>query len=190
MTLPANVRVNTRVPFPAAVIGNGPVTIQKVNGVWHVGLQFQNLGQVSPPVPSFPTNFVIIYDAVANTYYRMSLDSLSLAASIIPTARLPVSGSPLAVTINDVEIGVDTSSVPTVVQLPSIASWSVQQANGLELCVFDYTGNAVTHNVTFTLNGTDVFVQGVSPVINQAFGLVKLRPVLTSPNKWFIRGTQ
>ena len=37
MALPANVRYATSVPFPALVTGTGPITINKINGVWTVG---------------------------------------------------------------------------------------------------------------------------------------------------------
>lgn len=190
MTLPANIRVNTLVPFPSLVTGQNGVVITKANGIWNVGLAFQNLGTSIPALPNYPTDFVIVYDSLAHTYSKVSLSALSTVATSIGTARLPAAAASVPIVIADIEVGIATNVAPTSCPLPSVAAWAAQQPNGLELCIFDYTGNAATNNVTPTLNGTDVFVQGVTPVINHAYGLIKLRPILAAPAKWYVRGIQ
>ena len=190
MTAPANLRVNVLVPFPSLVTGANGMTVAKNNGISTVALQFQNLGTSVPALPNYPTDFLIMWDSLANTYSKVSLSTLSAIASTVPTARLPAAAASVSILISDVEVGITTSSAPTTCVLPSVSSWSTQQQNGLELCIFDYTGQANTNNITPTLNGTDVFVQGITPVINRAFGLIKLRPILASPAKWYVRGIQ
>jgi hypothetical protein len=56
MTLPANIRVNMQVPFPALVTGLGPITVTKDNGVWQIGYDGSLLGviNVAPPLTGGP----------------------------------------------------------------------------------------------------------------------------------------
>ena len=49
MNLPANIRVNAQLPFPAMVTGTGPITIGKVNGIWQVGFTINAFGTQNPP---------------------------------------------------------------------------------------------------------------------------------------------
>jgi hypothetical protein len=60
-----------------------------------------------------------------------------------------------------------------------------------ELTIFDPPGNGAAHNISFTLNGNDNFLQGGNPVITTNFGLVKLRPIIVGANtQWYLcRGT-
>lgn len=109
----------------------------------------------------------------------------------VGTARLPAAAASVSILSSDVEVGINTSSAPTTCPLPSVAAWAAANPNGLELTIFDATGNANTNAVSFTLNGTDTFLQGISPTIAISFGEVKLRPIIPSggpPNSWFVRG--
>ena len=115
-------------------------------------------------------------------------DELSVPGTV-GTARLPAAAASVAILSTDIEVGINTGSAATVCPLPSVAAWAAANPNGLELTIFDLTGSAATNNVTFTLNGTDVFTQGVSPAILNSYGEVKLRPILTGGiNQWFVRG--
>lgn len=106
----------------------------------------------------------------------------------VGTARLPAAAATINILTSDIEVGVNPSSSAVTCNLPSVANWVLAQTNGLELTIFDYTGHAATNNISFVLSGTDVFVQSSTPIITSNFGLIKLRPILTSPNKWFVRG--
>lgn len=81
--MPANVRISAQFPFPATVQGAAPITLTKLNGVWTVGLNVAGLGVQVPPAGNYPTDYLIVYDAVANTIFRMALSALSFAASAI-----------------------------------------------------------------------------------------------------------
>lgn len=105
----------------------------------------------------------------------------------VGTARLPAQSSTVAINSTDIEVGINTTSSAVTCPLPSVASWSATNPNGLELTIFDATGHAATNNISFTLNGTDTFLDGTTPQITGNFGLIKLRPVLGSPNSWYIR---
>jgi hypothetical protein len=103
--------------------------------------------------------------------------------------RLAAAAGTVAILSSDVEVGVDTASGATSCTLPSVAAWALANPNGLDLTIFDYTGHGLANNVTFTLNGTDVFTQGISPAILNNYGEVKLRPIVTGGvNQWFVKG--
>jgi len=81
MTLPASIRVNTSFPFPSLVIGSGPITVGKANGIWTVGFSIAILGQVTPLPTQLTTDFVIVYNSLTNTYSKVSLTALGLGGS-------------------------------------------------------------------------------------------------------------
>jgi hypothetical protein len=95
-------------PFPALAKGSGPVVVSKVNGVWTIGLSLAVLGAQSPPPGNFPTDFILIYDQVANTFFKMSLSTLVTTAtaqtqrSITSSAQLPIIGTDSILNINNV----------------------------------------------------------------------------------------
>lgn len=105
-----------------------------------------------------------------------------------PSARLPGSAATVAILSTDTEVGINTATTAVSVNLPSIATWLAANPLGLDLMIFDDTGNAGTHNITAVPNGTDSFVQSITPVITGNYGKMSLRPVLGAPNKWFIKG--
>jgi hypothetical protein len=192
LTLPPNIRINTRVPFPALVIGSGPVTITKQNGIWTVGLAFQNLGVQTPTSGSFPSDYVMVWDSIVGNYFRMPLSNIIGASSAGVAARLPAAAGSVPILPTDIEVGINTSSAPTTCPLPSVAVWVGNVLpQGFELCIFDYTGQGATNNITLSPAGTDVFVQGLTPVVRTNYGAIMLRPIIrTPPNGWFVRHVQ
>jgi len=71
MTLPANIRVNAQLPFPSLVYGSGPITIAKQNGIWTVGFSIAAFGSVVPAVPSYPTDYLMGWDDVNKTFFKV-----------------------------------------------------------------------------------------------------------------------
>lgn len=114
--------------------------------------------------------------------------AIEATASAVGTARLPASGGTIQLFNSDIEVGINTTSGAVNVDLPGVSAWAAANNGGLELTIFDLTGHAATHNISFVLLGSDTFVQGVAPVINANYGLLKLRPILGASNQWFIRG--
>lgn len=86
MALPANIRVNVRVPFPTLVQGSGPTTVTKANGIWTVGFSIAQLTAQAPALSKFPTDYVIVWDAVSQSYFKMAL-SVLLGLSVIRIQR-------------------------------------------------------------------------------------------------------
>lgn len=108
------------------------------------------------------------------------------AVTQIGTARLPAFSVTVLALPTDVELGINTSTGAVTVSLPLVSAWAADNPNGLALRIFDYTGNAATHNIGFTLNGADTFLQGANPVIKTNNGGVALRPILGATNQWNI----
>ena len=106
MTLPANVRVNTQVPFPATVQGSGPITLAKNLGRWIIGWAPQLLGiQNPPPFANFPTDYAVVYDAVNKVSILVPLSALAtggrLQRSITGAGNLPIQSSDSILNINN-----------------------------------------------------------------------------------------
>lgn len=143
--------------------------------------------QLSGTAPALTDTVIGVGGGTTDLRYTLSQVQQTLASNI-GTARLPAAAGTINILNTDIEVGVDPTSSAVTCNLPSVAVWAVTQPNGLELTIFDYTGHAATNNISFVLAGTDVFVQTSTPIITSNFGLIKLRPILTSPNKWFVRG--
>ena len=77
MTLPPNIRVNTSVPFPALVIGNGPISVSKVNGIWTVAYSIAGIAPGIPSGPQLATDHILVWDSVAQTFLRVPLSFFS-----------------------------------------------------------------------------------------------------------------
>jgi hypothetical protein len=107
VTLPANIRINTSLPFPALAKGSGPVIVSKVNGIWTIGLSFGVLGVQSPPPGNFPTDYLLVYDSIANTFFKMPLGALATFGagrtqrSITSSGQFPIQANDSILNINN-----------------------------------------------------------------------------------------
>lgn len=96
MALPVNIRVNVRAPFPALVQGSGPITIVKTNGIWTIGYSISTFQIQTPPLTSYPADYVLVWDSVANTFFRLQLSVLAglssarVQRSITGAGNLPI----------------------------------------------------------------------------------------------------
>lgn len=148
MVAVANVRVNTQVPFPAMVVGTGPITIGKsVGSVWQIGFTINAFASQSPPSGNYPTDFLLGYDANANAFFKISITNLLNAVtppSSVRTQRL-VTTSPITVLSNDNIINVNISSGSPTCTLPQASTRA-----GSPLTFKDVGGNFAAHNLTLT----------------------------------------
>lgn len=85
MALPPNIRIQAPVPFPATVTGTGPITINKQNGIWTVGYSVTGVGTQNPPAASQATDFVLVWDSVAQTFVNVPLSLLTGGAVLTNT---------------------------------------------------------------------------------------------------------
>jgi hypothetical protein len=153
MTLPANIRLNLNLPFPALVQGSGPVTVDKRNGVFTLGFDIIDLGTGVPLPANFNNDYLIYYDAVLRTFLKVPFSSLPGPArpqrSIKTALDLPV-------TLNDSVLNVDTTAGPLTLLLPSYGL-----RNGAPLTFKDTAGTWAANNVTFTATIPDS-IDGIS----------------------------
>jgi hypothetical protein len=190
MTLPANIRVNTGVPFPSLVTSTAPVTITKKNGIWTAGLSFNVIGQQIPPLQDYPTDYLLLFDANRQTFFKMSLATLisNIVPQNVPPIRMAASNPTIAATNSDVEIGIDTRTTSVSVTLPSAASWALSNQNGVSLTLVDIFGNSLANNITPVLNGGDIFYYAGVPKVQADYGVLGLRPAGSPINGWYIKG--
>lgn len=186
MTIPANLRINARFPFPSLVQGSGPVTIGKTNGIWTVGLNVSNLAVQVPVGGQLTTDYALVWDSVTGSFINVALSSLLAASGAVPVIREPAQAATIAILATDIEVGISTAGSAVNATLPSAAAWAAATQDGLDLCISDRSGNAAANNITLTLSGSDTFRGGVAPSVKTNFGLVRLRPV-NALNGWYVR---
>jgi hypothetical protein len=176
MTLPANVRVNTSVPFPSLVKASGPITLAKASGIWTVGFNISNLGTQVPPSQNFPSDYLIVYDAVAGTFFKMSITAL--ANSIISggrTQRSITSSGQLPLASNDSILNLNAATDLTPI-VPLASS-----RNGMPFTFKNLPGS---HVQTLTKTGSDTF-DGLTTIPLAAGAAVTLMPYNDSVNSGY-----
>ena len=107
MALPANIRVNVRVPFPALVTGSGLITVSKANGIWTIGFNPALIAVQNPPVNA-GADQAIVWDPVAKmlvlvpiTYFQV-VSSARTQRSIANAGNLPIVAGDSILNVNNV----------------------------------------------------------------------------------------
>lgn len=157
MTLPASVRVNAQLPFPSLVYGTGPITIGKANGIWQVGFSIAAFGSIIPPIPNYPTDYLLGYDQVNNVFFKVSITNLTAAVNTGARTQRSVTASPIVIAPTDQVLNCNINSGSPTCALPAAAS-----RNGVPL-TFKDLGQATAHNITITPNGGET-VDGAATI--------------------------
>jgi hypothetical protein len=142
MALPANIRVNVAVPFPAMVQGSGPITLGKTNGVWTVGASGRLVNTANPGI--IATDYVLVWDDVAQAWLKISLSNLITQAAQARTQR-SVTASPIVIAGTDQILNVNISSGSATCTLPQASTRA-----GVPLTFKDVGGNFAAHSVAVT----------------------------------------
>lgn len=129
---------------------------------------------------------VVLTDADLNQIWTADPVMAPGSGEIVSIIRLIPEAATVTILDSDTEVGIDTRVHAVTANLPSSVAWASANQTGLELTLFDYYGNAAANNITPVLNGTDVFIGGLTPLVLSNFGLLKLRPTSTG---WYIRST-
>jgi hypothetical protein len=150
MTIPPNVRVNAQLPFPSLVVGTGPITISKKNGIWQIGFTINGFSSINPPIGNYPTDFLLGYDSVGLTFFKISLTNLAAAVSNVGGARnqRSVTATPIVIAGTDQVLNCNIAAAAACA-LPAAAT-----RNGVPL-TFNDLGQATAHNITLTPNGAE-----------------------------------
>ena len=181
MTLPANIRVNIGAPFPALVQGSGPITIGKANGIWTVGFTIAAFGSQNPPIGNYPTDYVLAWDDVAKTFFKMSLTNLVAAVTGARNQR-SVTASPIVIASTDMILNVNINGGNPTCALPTAAS-----RTGVPLTFKDVGAQFGAHPLTITPNGIETIDGAASLVLGVNRQSVTLNPFNDGTNSgWFI----
>jgi hypothetical protein len=168
MAVPANIRVNTQVPFPAMVTGSGPITLTKQNGVWIIGASGRLINKANPGIVA--TDYVLVWDDVALQFIKISLSNLITAAAQAKTQR-SVTASPIVVGPTDQILNVNISSGTPTCTLPQASTRS-----GLALTFKDVGAQFVAHSLVITPFAGDTIDGQANLVLNQNRQSVTLVP--------------
>lgn len=140
MTLPANIRVATQVPFPSQVKGQGVIGIAKANGVWTISLNFSKLlpGIITPPNPA--STYVLVWDSMTNSFDLMQLAYVT-ASKVVRVLTNP--GPYVALPDDDVLIVKQAVGAAFNVTV----DWA---GRSKPLTVVDGKGDAAVNNISIT----------------------------------------
>jgi hypothetical protein len=158
MALPANIRVNVAVPFPAMVQGSSFITLGKTNGVWTVGASGRLINTANPGV--IATDYVLVWDDVAQAWIKISLSNLITVAGTARTQR-SVTASPIVVGGGDQILNVNISAGAPTCTLPQASTRA-----GLPLTFKDVGAQFGAHNLTITPFAGDTIDGAASLVLN------------------------
>jgi hypothetical protein len=168
MTLPANIRVNTSVPFPATVKGGGVISVTKLNNIWTISLNFSAFG-VLPVAPDPANSYVLIWNAVTNTFALIPMSSVFASKVVkVLTAAGPYPAQP-----ND-EVLIVKQTIAAAFTIT--VDWS---ARTKPLRVVDGKGDALTNNITITpaAGQSQLATVNYSYVIDGNGGSITLTPL-------------
>jgi hypothetical protein len=159
MALPRHIRINTNVPFPALVIGSGPITIGKQNGVWQVGFSITPFASINPPVANWPTDFLLGYDTVAQQFFKVSISNLQASITGARNQR-SVTATPIVISGTDSILNCNIN-VAAACALPAAAT-----RLGAPLTFKDVGAQFGAHNLTITPNGAETIDNAATLVLN------------------------
>lgn len=159
-----NIRVNISAPFPSLVLGDLPITITKNAGDWIIGFDYSNLANTVPALANYPTDFVLVFDSVTQTYFQMSLQAMQNAFSGNSYRIVTAAGAVTIVGTDQTILLNKTVGAATNIILPTSVS-----RLGAPVTVKDYKGDANANNITFVPNGTET-IDGFSPADAAANG--------------------
>jgi hypothetical protein len=178
MTLPANVRINLSAPFPSLVTSSGPVTVAKSNGIWTIGFSVMALGQQTPPTINYATDFLYVYDSVAQTAFRASLSQLGLAGG---GNQRYVNAAPVAILPTDLYVHLNLGASSTIT-LPSFTARS-----GVPLIIKDVGMQATAFPQTIQPVGGETIDGFGSVSLNTNGQAIRLVPSTDgSTNGWIL----
>jgi hypothetical protein len=180
MASPQNIRAYSPIPFPALVRGFGPITVTKANGIWTIGFDIADLTAHVPSFSDLPVEYVVVYDSIHNTFFKISLASLGLGGA--STQRVALA-SPIVVVGSDQIINFNINAGAPVCTLPASAT-----RNGAPLTFKDAGGHAAAHNLTITPAVGETIDGQPAAVITTNFGQVILVPYNDGTNTgWALR---
>jgi len=164
LSLPANIRVNVRVPFPTSVKGAAFIGVSKANGVWSITPNYLTLGE---NVAVTPTQVLALQDSITGAWSWVGAASFVSAA--LTTYRIITGAGAVSVLTTDIVLVFQKSpSGASTVNLPASAT-----RVGAPVIIKDLTGDANINNITIVPSGTET-LDGFSAAAAAANGVAVL----------------
>jgi hypothetical protein len=91
MALPARIRSNINMPFPASVAANAPIAMSKNNGIWFINLNMSSLA-TAPSGTNSDNLKVLVWRVDLDSYHAMPLSQLPWFGKAVTVAELPLPG--------------------------------------------------------------------------------------------------
>ncbi len=175
MSLPANIRVNVRAPFPTRVQGSAFISVSKANGVWTIAPNYQLLANNVLT----PTQIIAVQD-ISTGAWSFVYATLFVAAALANYRTITTAGIVTVLPTDNVLLFNKSPSGTSTINLPASATRS-----GAPVSAKDLTGDANTNNITFvplsgeTIDGfsaSAAAANGVA-VVDVNYGFKKLFPL-------------
>lgn len=170
--LAPNIRVNTQAPFPALVKASAPVTIAKAAGIFTIGFSVNGLGVQVPPTVNFPTDYLLVYDSLAGTYFKMPLSGIPGLAGA-RTQRSVTGAGPVAITVLDQILNLNMTA-SLVITLPS---YLTRLGNPLTFKDVSQLNGAAFHAQTIAAAAGEKIDGNASVPLNQPGQAITLVPM-------------
>ena len=176
MTLPANIRVNVRAPFPSRVVAGPGIALSKSNGIWTVGLDYADFAS-APSLLS--TQEWAIYDTAAKTFSMISLPQL--VVYLLTLQRVAVADANYALSAGVGFVAYTSLTAARAVSLLPAADYVA----GAQITVAIESGQGSAINtITLTPNGADTISGKSSAVLTGAYGYITIES--DGVSKWTI----
>jgi hypothetical protein len=160
MTLPANIRVNVRAPFPAQVAGAAFVTVNKSNGIWTISPDYRLLAN-NPSITS--TQILALQDSVTGLWNYVNANAF---LTNVPSYRIITSAGATNLLPSDDVLLINPSPAGAVqIDLPLSAT-----RNGAPVFIKDYARGANANNITMVPSGAET-IDGLSGAAAAANGV-------------------
>lgn len=161
------IRVNVPVRFPAQVIGSGPITLVKQNGMWRVGLDYTVITNMAPVTNDFPSSYLLYYSASTGAYFTLTLTDI-IAAVNGGTIQIVTDANPVTVDPKTTLVILNKAAPSaTQINLPAVGDRNPQ---GLPLEIFDFKGNG--GDITIDASGAELIMGSANPWIVGSGGVV------------------
>jgi hypothetical protein len=186
VTAPSIIRINLNAPFPTLVKGSGPITVTKINGIWTIALTAAAIGVQTPPAQNYATDFVLVWDNVAQQWIQVSFAALITAAQVGASARAQRSVTSAPAVLSTDSIINFSLLAPASITLPAFAS-----RLGAPLTFNDSGGTFNTNPLTVVPNGAEtisgIYTNASPLILRSPLSVTTLVPYNDTVNSgWFL----
>lgn len=181
MTIQPGVKIRVLPRFPARVVAGAGLTVVNANGIYTFAQDFMEIADAAT-LPNEADTWVLVYDDVAETFVRVSVDTMAslIGVPITTVTTHSAVGDYSMVAADDIIIVDKAVGAPTTVNLVTATG----RANR-PIKIVDGKGDANTNNITIDGLAAETIIGAANYVINFDRGSVTLYP-LPSGAGWYV----